>query len=330
MFKDYIKSLRESIHSPRYKGYPIYGRVNADNRGGDGMFGDSEWLAYTQKHYNSPNNIRRLIISKDRVYIGYYIGVSSKLGGQTMLNKTLRVDNLGEVLSVEQLVKVFKILLEPNTSCLEEIYFSVDVFSAEKPIKEHLDSILRGFTQANRDIFPDINKRYPLLKRIGVVAPYIWKELEAVCKSYREECVKRGKKISDIGVLFDETPIFKSYSQRGFLYCKDIDKSSNKLILDKLKLRVGDYLLDSELLKIFKAYDDSLLAIKSKEINDKYSDSNETINKSNLETSLEVLERKNVKLLKLVFEGIEENDIEDILDTFSSKGKEHFLKLILG
>ena len=193
----------------------LYDRVlplvdyNGDIRRGDGTYSNTF----------SPNNIKRLIISPERVDVFYHIAVKGRLSSSVMLNPEV----VRQVTSRDDYKPVMSVLYADRIcASIEEIIIlsKGNCFSNQDM---DFQSMIKGYTRVSGDIREMIKQRYKRFRAFCVIDMSYNEFINAVKNSGKFECicdldfVKNGNIVS----FNTDADWYKNYGSTGQFYILD-------------------------------------------------------------------------------------------------------------
>lgn len=267
--------ISDVVHRPSVKLdsgriVPLYARSESFNGQEDASFiNDPKWIAACEKKYNSPNNIRRIIVGLNKVGVSYFVSPKGTDYGRFDTRKLHTPIEANR----EYTGQPFEFLSRYALSNIEEIYFDIGVIDVIGRCGKGVGfSNLAGFRQACQgskeagammliktissamggsinDSIEDLIKKFPRIRAIAVMS-----QLDQCIDQYENDKgrddvyslwagMERHKdKILTIAV---GTRDFK-FNEAWRFY--DIGKERPVLMNENFSLRKGIYKFDDEVL----------------------------------------------------------------------------------
>jgi len=226
------KAVSTAINVPTLKGVPLYARVdNEDCQGAEAK--TPEWVEKSKRLYSSPDNVRRLFITMDGVFIELYRpikGSSNKvLTRKTSYNEIDMHEVMGSCLRGERKYRItktgFGALVNPWVfSNIEEVYFDMTVLLSE-------DIQNMGFG--------NLYNRYSNMKSTSLIeAETLRKVFDRICKGNSKHISERFIRLRTIGLISNLADVYNNLEQkRGTMSLEDSMKPwyMNDIVANSIK-----------------------------------------------------------------------------------------------
>lgn len=333
--KEYIKLVREAVHGPRFEGFPIYGKVNIEDRSNvseNGMLSNQKWIAYTQVNNTSPNNIRAVFISLNQVVVIHYNSISKKTSS---IVRSEKVPCPKSRLTAQDLQSLMGIFSHPWVcSNIEEIFVNVSLFMAPSQEKTYqlngnesracADMFLRAnISKTGKTTTKEIFGRFTRLRAISCITPNVLiQDIINKKKAAIQSSGEGTEKYKDANIgLYEQVP-----NEQGNTFRFRSGPS------EEYTLRKGEYIYDNKLtsvVELAEAVQKHNLEAKTKDVQTKYGTSEKVATeKPEIEKYLDAIEKREQGMARLAFKNIDKEGAMDVIKEFTAKGQEYYSKLL--